>query len=173
MKKLTKPIKPLILLASLLVFFLMAFQFSSTPPSNYEPIMMTRTDMEASVQLREARAIESPGKIWVYNDLILLIEQYKGIHVIDNSNPSSLKNIAFIQVDGCTEIAMKGNVLYANNGVDMIGIKPNQDFSDFTVVARNRRMLPNISSPEPRNDWYYYNKLPANTIIVRWIPYQN
>ena len=173
MKKLTKPIKPLISLASLLVFLLMAFQFNGSAPSNFEPIMMTRSDMEASVQLRDARDIEAPGKIWVFNDYILLIEQYKGIHIIDISNPSSSENIAFIQVDGCTEITMKGNVLYANNGVDMIGIKPNQDFSDFTVVARNRNMLPIISSPEPWNDWYFYDKLPASTIIVRWVPYQN
>ncbi len=173
MKKLTKPLKPSLLLASFTAFFLMAFQFNSSNPSGYEPIMMDRSDMEASVLLRDARSIEAPGKIWIYNDMILLIEQYKGIHIIDNSNPGSSKTVAFIQVDGCTDITMKGNVLYANNGVDMIGIKPNNDFSDFTVIARNRKMLPNISSPEPWNDWYYYNILPANTVIVRWIPISN
>ncbi len=173
MKKLTKPIKPVLLLAGISVFMLMAFQFSSSKPANYEPILMSRADMEASVKLGDAREIESPGKLWIYNDIILLIEQYKGIHIIDNSNPANSKTIAFIQIDGCTDMAMKDNILYANNAVDMIGIKPNQDFSDFTVVARNRNMLPVIPSPEPWGDSYFYKKLPANTVIVRWVPYQN
>jgi len=173
MKKSAKPIKLALFLASVSLFMLMAFQFRSSNIPNYEPILMSRLDMETSVKLRDAREIESPGKIWVYNDLILLIEQYKGIHIIDNSDPSNSINIAFIQVDGCTDMAMKDNILYANNAVDMIGIKPNQDFSDFTVVARNRKMLPIVASPEPGNDWYFYNKLPANTVIVRWVPYQN
>ncbi len=173
MKKLIKPIKPVLLLAGISVFMLMAFQFSSPKPANYEPIFMSRLDMEASVKLGDAREIESPGKIWVYNNFILLIEQYKGIHIIDNSDPANSKTIAFIQIDGCTNMAMKDNILYANNAVDMIGIKPNQDFSDFTVVARNRNMLPIVASPEPWDDWYFYTKLPANTVIVRWELYQN
>ncbi len=173
MKNPSKSFKPPLLLVWFFAFILMGFQFSSVAPANYEPILMTRLDMESSVKLREPRSIENPGKIWIYGDIILLIEQYKGIHVIDNSDPANSNTIAFIQVDGCTDMAMKGNILYANNAVDMIGIKPNQNFDDFTVVARNRNMLPIIASPEPWGDWYFYEKLPANTVIVRWVPYQN
>jgi len=151
----------------------MAFQFAPNAPTQYEPILMLRSDMEAAVKLSEPRPIESPGKIWLYNDLILLIEQYKGIHIIDNSNPAASKTIGFIQVDGCTDIAMKGDIVYANNAVDMIGIKANGNYSSIEVVSRNRNSLPIISSPDPWGDWYFYEKLPANTIIVRWVPYQN
>ncbi len=172
MKKLTKPIKPTLLLLGGLAIGIMAFQFGPSNPANYEPILMHRSDMEASVGLQEARAIESPGKIWIYNDFIFLIEMYKGIHIIDNSNPSESKTVGFIQVDGCTEITMKDNIIYANNAVDMIGIKANQGFTDIDVVTRNRNMLPILASPEPWGDWYFYEKLPKNTVIVRWVPYQ-
>ncbi len=150
---------------------IMAFQFSQNPPPNYEPILMSRTDMESSVQLETAREIESPGKMWLYNDIIFLVEQYKGIHIIDNSNPAATKTIGFIQVDGCTEITMKDNIMYANNAVDMIGIK-SVDFASIDVVTRHRNMLPPIASPEPWGDSYYYDKLPENTVIIRWEPYQ-
>lgn len=151
---------------------IMAFQFAPSAPANYEPILMLRSDMEASVKLGNAREIESPGKMWLYNDLIFLIEQYKGIHIIDNSNPAATKTIGFIQVDGCTDITMKGNIMYANNAVDMIGIKSSTDFSSVNIVTRHRNMLPPITSPEPWGDSYYYGKLPENTVIVRWEPYQ-
>lgn len=173
MKTLIKLMNPSIIMAWFFAFLLMGFQFSTTYQAPYKPILMSRADMEESIKLRESRDIVSPGKIWVYNDFILLIEQYRGIHIIDNSDPSSSKTVAFIQVDGCTDITMKDNILYANNAVDMIGIKPNQDFSDFTVVARNRKMLPIIASPEPWNDGYYYEKKPANTVIVRWVKNEN
>ena len=156
----------------LLAFGIMAFQFAPNNPANYEPILMSRADMEASVALGEARPIESPGKMWLYNNLIFLIEQYKGIHIIDNSNPAASKTIAFIQIDGCTEITMKGDILYANNAVDMIGIK-STDFTSIDIITRHRNMLPAISSPEPWGDWYFYEKLPENTVIVRWVTYQN
>ncbi len=173
MKRLISPVKITIFLIGISTFILlMGFQFSNTHFTNYEPILMDRSDMEESVMLRDARAIESPGKIWIYNDIILLVEQYKGIHVIDNSNPETSKTIAFIQIDGCTEITMRGDVLYANNAVDMIGIKTNSNFSELTIVARSKNILPQISSPEPWNDWYYHQILPPNTVIVRWGPYQ-
>jgi len=172
MKQKKNTIKRFSLAIGLLVFGIMAFQFGPSNPANYEPILMSRTDMEASVELGAPRTIVSPGKMWLYNNLIFLVEQYKGIHIIDNSNPAASKTIAFIQVDGCTEITMKGDILYANNAVDMIGIK-GTDFSSIEVVTRNRNMLPIIASPEPWGDWYFYEKLPENTVIVRWVPYQN
>ena len=163
-------LKASIYVLGLLVIGLMAQQFAPFRPTNFEPIMMTRDEMEAAVSLQEARPIESPGKIWLYNDYIFLIEQYKGIHVIDNSNPAFSKTIAFIQVDGCTELTMKGNIIYANNAVDMIGIKLAASFDAIDVVSRNRYILPIISSPEPWADWYFIQKLPGNMIIVSWQP---
>jgi hypothetical protein len=155
----------------LIALGIMAMQFAPQPPTNFEPILMTRGDMEASVSLHEPKAIESPGKIWVYNDYIFLIEQYKGIHVIDNSDPATSKTIAFIQIDGCTEVAVKDGILYANNAVDMIGLKWNSGQGLVEVVSRNKNILPFVSSPEPWNDWYFIEKLPADLIIVRWVPY--
>lgn len=173
MRQKPKMFKLAFIASGIIVLSIMAFQFQPNNPVNYEPILMSRTDMEASVKLGEARAIISPGKIWIFNDVIFLIEQYKGIHVIDNSNPSVTKTVAFIQIDGCTDITMKGDIIYANNAVDMIGIKGNNDLSGIEVISRNRNMLPEIASPEPWGDWYFYDKLPQNTIIVRWVPYQD
>ncbi len=155
------------------VFGIMAFQLSSPPPSEFEPILMTRADMEASVAIYEPRPIESPGKIWVYNNYILLIEQYKGIHILDNSDPASTATVAFIQVDGCTDIAVKDGIIYANNAVDIIAIEGNANFDAIEVKSRNRNVLPMVSSPDEWNDWYYTSQLPDDMIIVRWIPYQD
>ena len=134
---------------------------------------MTRAEMEASVALYDPQPIESPGKIWIYNDFILLVEQYKGIHILDNSDPSSSTTVAFIQVDGCTDIAVKNGIIYANNAVDIIAIDGKTDFGSIEVVSRNKNVLPTVSSPEDWNDYYYTDQMPDDLIIVRWIPNQD
>lgn len=140
--------------------------------AEYEPILMSRQDMEAAVQLDAIRPIESEGKMWLYNDFIFLIEQYQGIHIIDNSDPENAATIRFIQIDGCTDLTMNNDILYANNAVDMIGIRGNTDFSSINVVSRNRNALPQVSSPQRWYDGYFSDAI-GDKIVVRWIPYTN
>ena len=155
-------------LASALV--IMAFTSPPYRPHSYEPIMMSRAALEASIAFEPARAIEKPGKLWVYNNYIMLIEQYRGIHVIDNSNPNDPQRIHFIRIEGCTEVAVRDGILYASNAVDLIGIKATSDFASLEVVSRNRNVLPSVSSPEHWNDWYYTDRLKDDMIIIRWEP---
>ena len=151
----------------------LAFQPAPQRPHSFEPIMMSRADLEASFSVEPARPIEQPGKLWVYNNYIMVIELYHGIHVIDNSNPNNPQRIRFIRIEGCTEVAVRDGILYANNAVDLIGVKATGDFTSLEVVSRNRSVLPMISSPEHWNDWYYTSKLPDDMIIVRWEPINN
>ena len=139
--------------------------------NGYEPVLMTRDALESAVQLKDSREIERPGKIWIYDEYIFVIEQYRGIHVIDNSIPSEPQTVAFIQVDGCTDVAVNDGLIYANNAVDLIGIRTDLERQSISVVTRNRNVLPELSPPE---GWYNYNFekfRPDNTIIVRYEPY--
>ena len=166
----TSQIRILLILTLLSCMALMAFQNQSYRPANFEPIFMTRAEMETSTTLMGPRAIESPGKIWIYGNYILLVEEFRGIHIIDNSDPNNSQSIAFIRVDGCVDIAMSDGIIFANNAVDMIGIRGNSAFDDVEVISRNRNILPRLTSPEPLSDWYFINQLPEDMIIVRWIP---
>ena len=78
---------------------------------------MERTELEKSVKFRDTQEIENPGKIYYKDQVIYLNEKYKGIHIIDNSNPESPKNIGFINLPGCIDIAIKNNSLFADNAV--------------------------------------------------------
>ena len=93
--------------------------------------------------------------------------------MIDNANSNDPQQIAFLRVEGCTDIAVKDGVIYANNAVDLIGIKANASFTNLDVVSRARDVLPMVESPEPWNDWYFLNQLPDDLIIVRWNPITN
>ena len=141
-----------------------AFQFVP----QFEPIFMSRSEMERSVAALPPREIENAGKLWVYDQYIFVIEQFRGIHVIDNSNPTEPMNLSFIHVDGCTDLAVSNGVIYTNNAVDLIAIKPSLDMQMIDVVSRNKNELPVLESPDPWNDWYYLQFIPDDHIIVRW-----
>src|SRR5207249_9750630 len=54
---------------------------------------------------------------------IFVSEVNQGIHVIDNTNPSSPQNVAFINVPGNLDIAIKDNVLYADSYIDFVAVE--------------------------------------------------
>lgn len=81
----------------------------------YTPVFMAKTDYLASIKAEAPREIGTPGKIYVKDQYIYVNEPYKGIHVIDNSNPRSPKNVAFVNIMGNVDLAIKGNTLYADS----------------------------------------------------------
>jgi len=92
----------------------------------YTPIYKTNDEVRANIRSNAPREISKPGKIYIKGSYIFLNEMDKGIHVIDNSNPSSPRNIAFIDIPGNLDIAAKGNTLYADLYNDMVTL----DISD-------------------------------------------
>src|SRR5450432_1656396 len=86
----------------------------------YEPVYKTTAEVRANIKSNPAREIKEPGKIVILGNYIFLNEVDKGIHVIDNSNPASPKNIAFIDIPGNIDLAVKGNTLYADLYTDLV-----------------------------------------------------
>ncbi|MBK5271144.1 MAG: hypothetical protein JJE22_09035, partial [Bacteroidia bacterium] len=88
----------------------------------YEPVYRNKAEVLAEIGSNAPTDITSPGKIYQYGNYIFLNEINKGVHIIDNSNPASPVQRAFINVPGNLDIAVKGNILYADLFTDMITI---------------------------------------------------
>ena len=86
----------------------------------FEPLYKTSAEVRANIKSNPARDIQNPGKLFIIGNYIYLNEVDKGIHIIDNSNPSSPKNIAFIDIPGNLDLAVKGNRLYADLYTDLV-----------------------------------------------------
>lgn len=86
----------------------------------YTPIYKTLDEMDAEVHVLEAREMKQTGKIFVYGDYLLINELREGVHIVDNSTPSNPVNVAFLEIAGNIDIAVKNNVLYADSYFDML-----------------------------------------------------
>lgn len=73
-----------------------------------------------TISVKPARAAQSIGKIVTYNQFIFLVDNGLGVHVINNADPANPQKMAFLSIPMCTDIAIKDNLLYANNGIDMV-----------------------------------------------------
>ena len=98
------------------------------------PIFEVLTKFRETIKSQPAVDIDVAGKITVIGKYIYLSEPLKGIHVIDNSNPSSPKNVSFINIPGNEDMAITGNTLYADAYGDLVTF----DISNpLDVVAKN------------------------------------
>ena len=88
----------------------------------YIPVYMSKDEVKANIKSNAPRKVENPGKIYIRDQYIFLNDVDRGIHVIDNSNPSHPQNISFINIPGNMDIAVKGNILYADLYSDLLAI---------------------------------------------------
>lgn len=136
---------------------------------NFTPVYMDRSEMENAVKTEAAQPLHVTGKIYIFGQYILVNEKYKGIHVIDNSDPSAPQNIAFLHIDGCLDMAIKNNVLYADNAVDLIALKTTDNFANVQVTERIKSIFPETESPDGSWSGFAINQFrPKNGILVAW-----
>ena len=87
-------------------FALLILFFSSCEDKKYQtykanvPIYMSYDDLRKAVKVEESIPLKEPGKIYFKDNYIFINEYMKGIHIIDNRNPSSPLNIKFIEIPG-------------------------------------------------------------------------
>lgn len=107
----------------------------------YEPVYKSKTEVLQSINGNAARPLQQTGKIALYGNYIFINEVNKGVHIIDNSNPATPGNVAFINIPGNIDIAVRNNILYADIYTDMLAIDIS-DIENVTVRKVNYNIFP-------------------------------
>jgi hypothetical protein len=90
------------------------------------PVYKTRAEVFAAINGSISEPVQTAGKLYIKDRYIYLNEVEKGIHIIDNADPSSPRQVAFLNIPGNMDIAVKDNILYADTYTDLLAI----DISD-------------------------------------------
>jgi hypothetical protein len=75
---------------------------------------------ESTFEIQDARTIKQPGQIYIYGDILYVVEPFEGVHIFDNTNAFSPINLGFIEVLACTEVAVRNNRLFTNSYFDLL-----------------------------------------------------
>lgn len=126
-----------------------------------KPIYKLKSSVLAEINGNASQAIINTGKIYIKDNFIFLNEIDKGIHIINNSNPSNPVQTAFLNIPGNQDIAVKGNTLYADMYSDLLAI----NISDVRHVTISK-VLHNFFIGR---SWINGNAVDSNLVITGWI----
>lgn len=127
----------------------------------YTPVYKAKAEVTGNIKSNAPRALENTGKIYIFDKYIFLNEVDKGIHIIDNSVPSNPRNIGFVDIPGNMDMAVKGNILYADLYGDLVAL----DISD----PKNVKLVKLIEGMFPERMWANGIAMNGSEVVVDWI----
>ncbi len=130
------------------------------------PVYMSFTDFRSSFTISEPTEISTPGKIYFKDDYLFVNEVGKGLHVINNANPANPQKIGFYKILGNVDMAIRGNILFADSFIDLVAI----DITNIkkpVEISRIRNIFPEVV---PEGDkWFPYALVDKSRgVITGW-----
>ena len=138
---------------------------SNIPRTNYSPVIISRAQLESSVFAQPEQTIYNSGKIYIKGNYMFITEVNKGFHVYNYSNAENPVKTAFINVPGATDLAIRNNIIYINQAVDLVTINYDQTTNTIISTHRNRNVFP--SKVAPNGQMAYPNR---DEIVIDWTP---
>lgn len=88
----------------------------------YRPVYKTKAEVRLGVKSNAPINIARPGKLFYKDGFVFLNEVDKGVHVIDIRNTAKPVVVSFVAIPGCIDLAVRGNILYADLTTDLVAI---------------------------------------------------
>jgi len=160
-----------IFLIPFIVFLLFFSGTSVYEVEGFKPVYVPKEEAKV-IKTLPPQDIKTQGKIYVKDQYIFIGDVNLGIHVVDNTDPRNPIKIAFIQIYGNHDIAIKDDILYADNMEDLVALNINS-IQNPTLVKRIEGVyeLPNQHYPEnlPYHSYFECTD-PSKGYIIGWIP---
>jgi hypothetical protein len=155
-----------LLVSSLILFSCDPKPAQFRPPDIYVPVYSTPAAVK-QYDVEPAKPTEQAGKIYAYQNYIFQNDLYTGIHIIDNKDQNPVK-VAFLNIPLNTDIAIKGNYLYANNYTDMV-VFDITDPAHPQFVKRVSNVFPPAGQDYPPFKNVYFQCVDKSKgVVVRW-----
>lgn len=130
------------------------------------PVYADATDF--IIEKQSGRSIGQAGKIYSYGSVLLINERRQGIHVIDNTDPTSPVNLFFISIPGNTDMAVRDGLIYINNMSDMVVLRVETDQFEELYRIKNFFMEEQDSRYPPNHDVYFECIDPSAGVLAGW-----
>ncbi len=162
------------ILKSSIVLLVVAAAFSGCTDRTIEkvtfdanvPIYMSFDEFRSSFKKSDATEMNQTGKIYFKDNFLFVNEYEKGIHVVNNSDPANPQKIAFYEILGNVDIAIRGNILFADSYIDLVAIDIS-DVNNPVEVGRIENAFPEVA---PEGDIYYSyaNVDRSKGVVIGW-----
>lgn len=131
------------------------------------PVVMGFNEFRSAVVKKAPQSLVNPGKIYFKDNFIFINEFEQGIHVIDNTNPVTPVILNFINIPGNIDMAVKGNILYADSYIDLVAIDIS-DPANPVEVDRIEDAFPNVLPPMEDYSYPVYGLDFNKGVVIGW-----
>ena len=123
----------------------------------FEPVYLKVDEIRKDIKIEAPRSLKNPGKLYYYNQYIIINEVREGLHIIDNKNPASPQNIAFVKIPGNIDMAVKNNVLFVDNYIDLLAIDI-QNPKQPKLISRTEDVFNSLGQNRDLGHLVYYKE---------------
>lgn len=164
-----------LLMSSIFLILILFFLFSACEDQRmqtvkwveYEPVYMSHEEFAGSVAMEEPRELNKPGKIYFYDGFLFVNEINKGVHIIDNSDPSAPSKVGFINIPANKDLAVKDDLLYADSHSDLL-VFDIQDMQNPELITRKEDVFETSANEAPG---IMHSQIDASKgVVVDWEP---
>ncbi len=132
------------------------------------PKYLPYEQLRVPVHSSQPFSLQKPGKIYLKDDLIFINEDLRGIHVFDNSDPSHPVNLGYLDIPGNVDMAVRGDILYADSYVDLVALDIS-DPANIQEVGRAKKIFPYILPPTGNDYPIDYTKVDETKgVVIGW-----
>ena len=93
--------------------------------------------MRSPVKADKETPLTHIGKIYVYQNYLFINSKNAGVHMYDNHDPANPLPLAYINVPGNIDIAVKDGILFVNSYIDLVAI----DIRDVNNIHETHRLV--------------------------------
>jgi hypothetical protein len=112
----------------------------------FEPVYTSFEELRSSATLSEPQPLTNVGKIYRKDNYIFVNEPGKGIHIVDNTNPSDPVIKHFLNIPGNYDLAVKETSLYADSFIDLV-VFDISDVENIHEINRLENIFTNFNHP--------------------------
>jgi len=160
-------IVPIITVLSLFVLILSSCKdITFMEYKGYAPVYMSYEDLRSGISEVQGVDLKNPGKIYYKDSYIFIVEELKGIHVYDNTNPASPVKKVFVKIPGVVDISISGFIMYADSYVDLVVLDV-ENIDNIHEVGRIKEIIP-YTVPSSPADFPTGNIDKENGVVIDW-----
>lgn len=153
--------------ASLLSLFLSCGKETEYTTKGLKPVYINLAQLQNFQQIGP-QPIQNSGKSLLYQQYLFLSENNKGIHIIDISDTLNPQKIYFLQIPGNKDMSAQNNLLYVDNGPDLLVLDISQ-ISQVSIIKRIKNsFLPIEYSPADYTGYFECANYNDNQWLVGW-----
>ncbi|OIQ37480.1 MAG: hypothetical protein BM555_00725 [Crocinitomix sp. MedPE-SWsnd] len=114
----------------------------------------------------EAVPVEHPGNIYIHNQYIFVVDEDKGIHILDNHDKTNPYFLGFMNIPGATQVSVDGTTLYANSFIDLVTIDIS-NINDPKMINRDEDVF-TYSTPISNDEYPIADIYKDRGVVVDW-----